>query len=183
MQPKPFAQLIDLLGRCGPFTADDGQAFVCLKSTSPRDDVPARSPGPWPPDPPSAAPMRKSNWPSTHRFRPIPWSRPSATSSTSENTGPEARPSSWTSCNHSRPAKRRRASRSSSKTALALWRAILTLADSGIELKFRRLHEGAPLIDLREDLGDAYCKNDPPDASPDFDPSPQPTETEEVTTP
>jgi len=60
---------------------------------------------------------------------------------------------------------------------------MLTLADTGIELKFRRLHEGARIIDLCEDPGDAYCKNDPPDASPDFDPPPQPTETEEVTTP
>jgi len=60
---------------------------------------------------------------------------------------------------------------------------MLTLADSGIELKFRRLHEGARIIDLREDPGDAYCKNDPSDASPDSDPPPQPTETEEVTAP
>jgi len=60
---------------------------------------------------------------------------------------------------------------------------MLTLADNGIELKFRRLHGGDRVIDLREDPGDAYCKNDPPDASPDFEPSPQPKETEEVTTP
>ena len=32
-------------------------------------------------------------------------------------------------------------------------------------------------------LGGAYCKNDPPDAPPDFDLPPQPTETKEVTTP
>jgi len=60
---------------------------------------------------------------------------------------------------------------------------MLTLADYGIELKFKRLHEGARIIELREDPGDASCKNDPPDASPDSEPSPQPTETEEVTTP
>jgi len=59
----------------------------------------------------------------------------------------------------------------------------LTLADNGIELKFKRLHEGARIIEIREDQGDAYCKNDPSDASPDFDSSPQPEETEEVTTP
>jgi len=57
----------------------------------------------------------------------------------------------------------------------------LTLADYGIELKFKRLHEGARIIELREDPGDASCKNDPPDASPDSEPSPQPEETEEVT--
>ncbi|SPF38042.1 hypothetical protein SBA4_2120024 [Candidatus Sulfopaludibacter sp. SbA4] len=34
---------------------------------------------------------------------------------------------------------------------------------------------------LREHSGDANCKNDPQFASPDFNPSPQPTETEEVT--
>ena len=31
--------------------------------------------------------------------------------------------------------------------------------------------------------GGAYCKNAPPDAPPDFDPCPQPTETEELKTP
>jgi len=66
---------------------------------------------------------------------------------------------------------------------LALWRAMLTLADSGIELKFRRLHGNKLIISLREESGGAYCKNDLPDAPPDFDTPPQPTETEEVTTP
>jgi len=58
--------------------------------------------------------------------------------------------------------------------------AVLTLADAGIELKFRRLHEGARVIHLREDQGDAYCKNHPPDASPDLGPPPQPTQSQEV---
>jgi len=58
--------------------------------------------------------------------------------------------------------------------------AVLTLADTGIELKFKRLHEGARVIHLRQDQGDAYCKNPPPDASPDLDPPPQPTQTEEL---
>jgi len=60
---------------------------------------------------------------------------------------------------------------------------MLTLADTGIELKFRRLPGGDRIIDLREEACDAYCKNDPPDASQNPDPPPQPTETEEVTTP
>ena len=61
--------------------------------------------------------------------------------------------------------------------------SMLTLADSGIELKFRRLPGGDRIIDLRDGVCDAYCKNDPPDASQNPDPSPQPTATEEVTTP
>jgi len=56
---------------------------------------------------------------------------------------------------------------------------MLTLADGGIELKFRRLHGGARVIDLREDPGDAWDPKSPPHASPDFAPSPQPTESEE----
>jgi hypothetical protein len=58
--------------------------------------------------------------------------------------------------------------------------AVVTLADTGIELKFKRLHEGARVIHLREDQGDAYCKNHPPDASPDLGPPPQPTQSQEV---
>jgi len=61
--------------------------------------------------------------------------------------------------------------------------AVPALADTGIELKFKRLHEGARVIHLREDQGDAYCKNHPPDASPDPDPSPQPTQTEALPDP
>jgi len=57
---------------------------------------------------------------------------------------------------------------------------MLTLADSGIELKFRHLHGKKRIIDLREEPGGADCKNDPPFAPPDFDPPPQPTQTEEV---
>jgi len=40
---------------------------------------------------------------------------------------------------------------------------------------------GVRATGFRRNPGDASCKNDPPDASPDFDPSPQPAETEEVT--
>src|ERR1700674_1035952 len=58
---------------------------------------------------------------------------------------------------------------------------------SGIFHQFRRLHEGAKSSRLRHDpgdaSGDASCKKDPQDASPDFEPSPQPTEKEELTTP
>jgi len=51
----------------------------------------------------------------------------------------------------------------------------------GIELKFRHLHGNRRVIDLREESGGANCKNDPEFAPPDFEPSPQPEETEEVT--
>jgi hypothetical protein len=57
---------------------------------------------------------------------------------------------------------------------------MLSLADSGIELKFRRLHEGARIIDLRQEPGDASCGKNPYLASPDSGPSPQPAETEEL---
>ena len=57
---------------------------------------------------------------------------------------------------------------------------MLTLADSGIELRFKRLHEGARIIELRQDPGDASFEKDAQDASPDLDPSPQATETEEL---
>jgi len=57
---------------------------------------------------------------------------------------------------------------------------MLTLADHGIELKFRRLHGGDRVIDLREDPGDANSENDPEFASPNSDQSQQPKETEEV---
>ena len=60
---------------------------------------------------------------------------------------------------------------------------MLTLADSGIELKFRRLHEGAKIIELSDDPGDASCEKVPPDTSPNLDPPPQPTETEQLTVP
>jgi len=58
--------------------------------------------------------------------------------------------------------------------------SMLTLADHGIELKFRRLHGGDRVIDLREDPGDANSENDPEFASPNSDQSQQPKETEEV---
>ncbi len=57
---------------------------------------------------------------------------------------------------------------------------MLTLADSRIELRFRRLHEGARIIELRQDPGDANFAESPEFASPDLGTSPQPTETEEV---
>jgi len=62
-----------------------------------------------------------------------------------------------------------------------LQNCMLTLADYGIELKFRHLHGNRRVIDLREEGGGADCKNDPESAPPDFAPSPQPEETEEVT--
>jgi hypothetical protein len=58
---------------------------------------------------------------------------------------------------------------------------MLTLADSGIELKFRRLHEGAKIIEISDDPGDASCEKMPPDASPNLAPPPQTTETEDLT--
>ncbi len=64
-----------------------------------------------------------------------------------------------------------------------LKKCMLTLADNGIELKFHHLHDNKRIIELREERGGASCEKSPPDAPPDFDPSPQPTETEELTTP
>jgi len=60
---------------------------------------------------------------------------------------------------------------------------MLTLADSGIELKFRRLGGGAKIIELSDDPCDASCEKVPPDASQNPDPPPQPTETEQLTVP
>ena len=57
---------------------------------------------------------------------------------------------------------------------------MLTLADHGIELKFRRLHGGARVIEINDDPGDAWSEKNPPHASPDFAAPPQPAETEEV---
>jgi len=57
---------------------------------------------------------------------------------------------------------------------------MLTLADYGIELKFRRLHGGARVVELQDDPGDAWSEKNPPHASPDFDSPPQPTESEEL---
>ena len=58
---------------------------------------------------------------------------------------------------------------------------MLTLADVGIELKFRRLHGGARSIELSDDPGDASCENTPKNASPKFASPSQPTETEPLT--
>jgi len=56
----------------------------------------------------------------------------------------------------------------------------LTLADHGIELKFRRLHGGARVVEIHDDPGDGSSPENPPQPSPDSDTPPQPTETEEV---
>ena len=58
----------------------------------------------------------------------------------------------------------------------------IPLADSGIELKFRSSGGGTRIIDLREDPGDSSCQKTPPELSPIFDPPPQPTDQEELTT-
>ena len=57
---------------------------------------------------------------------------------------------------------------------------MLTLADQGIELKFRRLHGGHRILDLHEDPGDASFPQNAEYASPETDPSPQPEQNEEV---
>ena len=59
---------------------------------------------------------------------------------------------------------------------------MLTLADHGIELKFRRLPGGDRVIDLREDVCDASCPKTPPHASQNLDLFSQPAETEELKT-
>jgi len=56
----------------------------------------------------------------------------------------------------------------------------LVLADSGIELKFRRLPGGNRIIDLREESCDAWSPNNSPHASQNSDAPPQPTESQEV---
>jgi hypothetical protein len=56
---------------------------------------------------------------------------------------------------------------------------MLTLADSGIELKFSRLPGGSRIIEL----SDASYEKPPQDASQNFDPSSQPTETTDLTVP
>jgi hypothetical protein len=58
----------------------------------------------------------------------------------------------------------------------------LILADCGIELKFRRLHRGARIVELSGDRGDASREKSPPHASPDFEPAPEATETTELIT-
>ncbi|SPF46380.1 hypothetical protein SBA4_3510001 [Candidatus Sulfopaludibacter sp. SbA4] len=61
-----------------------------------------------------------------------------------------------------------------------LKKCVLTLADSGIELKFRRLHGGNRIIDLSTDPGDDDFPQNDESSSPDSATPPQPTETEEV---
>jgi hypothetical protein len=64
--------------------------------------------------------------------------------------------------------------------AQQLKRCMLTLADSGIELKFRHLHGNTRLIELREESGGASCETPASDAPPADAPSSQPSETEKV---
>jgi hypothetical protein len=52
----------------------------------------------------------------------------------------------------------------------------LTLADNGIEVNFRRRHEGARIIEVRANPGDASQNIPPPHASPNPVQSPQPTD-------
>jgi len=59
---------------------------------------------------------------------------------------------------------------------------MLTLADYGIELKFRHLHGNRRIIDLSEETGGASFPQNAKNAPPDPEPSPQPIETEEVKT-
>jgi len=136
------------------------------KPTCSPDAPPTRSPGPWLPAPPSTAPRRKCNAPSLPRHRPTPWPKLSALSSSSAASGPAPPRSSWSSCNRSFPARLPKVSLSSSKTALALWRAMLTLADTGIELKFRHLHGNRRIIELREEGGGASFPQNAKDAPP-----------------
>ena len=58
---------------------------------------------------------------------------------------------------------------------------ILTLADVGIELKFRRLHGGSKSIELSDDPCDASCEKSPKDASQNLAPSTQPTDSGPLT--
>jgi hypothetical protein len=53
---------------------------------------------------------------------------------------------------------------------------MLTLSDIGIELKFKRLHKGARVIEISDDSGDAFCEKTLPDASPNLTPPTQPPE-------
>jgi len=58
----------------------------------------------------------------------------------------------------------------------------LTLADIGIELKFKRLRKGIRVIELHDDRGDANYLKDLQFASPDSELSSQATEKEKLTT-
>jgi len=62
-----------------------------------------------------------------------------------------------------------------------LRKCMLTLADAGIELKFRRLSGGSKVIDLQADPCVAPPAKDPPSATQNSDASSQPAETEELT--
>jgi hypothetical protein len=59
--------------------------------------------------------------------------------------------------------------------------SVLTLADIGIVLKFRRLHEGAGIIEISHNQGGASYEKPPQDASPNLAPQSQPTEKEPLT--
>ena len=58
---------------------------------------------------------------------------------------------------------------------------ILTLADFGIELKFKRLPGGSKSIELSDDPCDASCEKSPKDASQNLAPSTQPTDSGPLT--
>ena len=59
--------------------------------------------------------------------------------------------------------------------------SILTLADIGIELKFKHLHGGTRFIEISDDPGDAFCEKTPKNAPPNLAPSTQPTDSEPLT--
>jgi hypothetical protein len=58
---------------------------------------------------------------------------------------------------------------------------MLRLADDHIELKFRHLHGKKRIIELRDEPGGAWDSETPPHPPPDFSPSPQPTQNEDLT--
>jgi hypothetical protein len=59
--------------------------------------------------------------------------------------------------------------------------SILTLADIGIELKFKHLHGGARFIEISDDPGDAFREKAPKNAPPNLAPSTQPPHSEPLT--
>src|ERR1035437_4784525 len=61
-------------------------------------------------------------------------------------------------------------------------RPMPTLVGTRIAFHFIHLHERARITELHIRPGDASCEKSPPDASPSFDPPPQPIETEHLTT-
>jgi hypothetical protein len=78
-------------------------------------------------------------------------------------------------------SKTPRVSKSPRGISQQLKNSTLTLADIGIEFRFKRLGKGRRAIELRDDLGDANCQEDRRFASPDPKPPPQTTEKEQPT--